>query len=773
MPNYSLQVDNRRYDPTALLASIEANAKEQEADHRAAEVAYGEMSAKANMLEKLANDVKGKDSEAYKTYMNYANSLRQSTDLLATQGLNPAVWRNIIQAKNDYSRMIHPIEEAYQAREKEAQRQAEYLKAHPDAIFERDAYQMGIDQWMKNPNYIARSIDKNTLATRAAGSFSQFKKKLQDFVSQNGLDPNDTRSANLVKQWVKAGKVPWLYQALEKFGMNPDDVDKVMAGDPAYDNHILNKIIDSELRSSGVMNWDTNYDHYTDEQNRQNYANKLDEVRSAIVANTPYAIGEDKFDKYTDSISGQLAYNYAALAESKRHNQELENQAKKTRAAAAAKETFDNWNLIRGNSRKSDNENGERKDEIVKSRNLLIADKLPDELKRLNYSTLANAIEALEQKGIKWKKGNDNKVFFKELVNKLSKKNDEIKEEAKQKYEDAKKWLKDHEWDLVGKTPTSMASGEYKRISDKIAENKNIIDSYERGEFSEGLGKIDFTGNLESSILNTSLKYEEELLNQAGFRKQKDKDGNDIYINENGEVAREGAYNDMLDFNSDVHYTDMGTTKMDTETSKDMATLLFDMQAGQALLTEGGYGQDENGNALSKDAFWFWDDDQKDVNNWLKKAQRGEKFLNIVPDYDYKTGETHIKIGFWDNADDAENKKPQKTITVNSAIFDNDSTYTDENGNIVYTRDVMKDYIKNMDDAMKIIHNRYKTKKEREEAERIYAINNRLLFAAMNKARMAISTKARLGRNTGEGPNAEQVMAAKISEEYGESTNTD
>lgn len=327
MPNYSLQVDNRRYDPTALLASIEANAKEQEADHRAAEAAYGEMSAKANMLEKLANDVKGKDSEAYKTYMNYANSLRQSTDLLATQGLNPAVWRNIIQAKNDYSRMIHPIEEAYQAREKEAQRQAEYLKAHPDAIFERDAYQMGIDQWMKNPHYIARSIDKNALATRAAGSFSQFKKKLQDFVSQNGLDPNDTRSANLVKQWVKAGKVPWLYQALEKFGMNPDDVDKVMAGDPNYDNHILNKIIDSELRSSGVMNWDTNYDHYTDEQNRQNYANKLDEVRSAIVANTPYAIGEDKFDKYTDSISGQLAYNYAELEKQKRHNKAIEDAA--------------------------------------------------------------------------------------------------------------------------------------------------------------------------------------------------------------------------------------------------------------------------------------------------------------------------------------------------------------------------------------------------------------------------------------------------------------
>lgn len=306
MPNYSLQVDNRRYDPTAFLNAAREDQKEQEADLRAAEISYGELSSKANMLEKLANDVKGKDSEAYKTYMNYANSLRQHTNMLATNGLNPSTFKNIIQAKNDYSRMISPIEEAWTAREKESARQAKYLKQHPDAIFERDARDISIDQWMKNPHYTAKSIDKNALATRAAGAFRQFEKKLQDFVSQNGLDPNDTKSANLVKQWVKAGKVPWLYQALEKYGMNPDDVDKVMAGDPAYDNHILNKIINSELRSSGVLNWDTSLDHFDDEQNRQYLDNKIDEVRSAIVAQTPYAIGEDKFDKHTDSESAQV-----------------------------------------------------------------------------------------------------------------------------------------------------------------------------------------------------------------------------------------------------------------------------------------------------------------------------------------------------------------------------------------------------------------------------------------------------------------------------------
>lgn len=325
MPNYSLTVDNSRYNPADFINRIAADATEMEQEHRAAEAAFGELSAKANVFEKLANDVRGKDSEAYKTFKNYADSLRQNTDLLATQGMNPAVFRNIIQAKNDYSAMMQPIEEAWNAREKEAQRQAEYLKQHPDAMFERDAYQMGIDQWMKNPHYIARSIDKNAIATRAAGAFSRFKKKLQDFVSQNGLDPNDTKSANLVKQWVKAGKVPWLYQALEKYGVNPDDIDKILAGNPEYENHILNKELDELLRSSGVLTMNTDLDHFTREQNIQNRTNKLSEVYSTLRSMLPYTIGEDKFDKYQDDISGDLAYKYAALEQAnKQFYDELE-----------------------------------------------------------------------------------------------------------------------------------------------------------------------------------------------------------------------------------------------------------------------------------------------------------------------------------------------------------------------------------------------------------------------------------------------------------------
>lgn len=324
MPNYSLQVDNSRYYDPTLRNTLQAYADAQEQDMRTAEAAYGEMTSKANMLEKLANDVKGKDSVAYQNYMNYANALRQHTDLLATQGLNPSVWKNIIQAKNDYSRIIHPIEEAYQAREKEAQRQAEYMKQHPGAVFERNAYNMGIDQWMKNPHYTAQVIDKETIANRAKERFAALKTQLMEFVSQNGgLNAIMTKNPDAVKRWFKA-KAPWLYESMYKTGANPEDVKKLLAGDPEMENSMLQGIVNDTVRMSGIDSWNTDYDHYTAEQNAQNRQNLFDQIYTSVRGEAPNAIGETKFDKYNDNISANLMMEKARLEETIRHNKAIE-----------------------------------------------------------------------------------------------------------------------------------------------------------------------------------------------------------------------------------------------------------------------------------------------------------------------------------------------------------------------------------------------------------------------------------------------------------------
>lgn len=327
MSNYSLEVDNRRYDPTAMMTQLLQGQKEQEQDLRAAELTYGELSSKASILEKLANDVKGKDSVAYQNYMNYANTLRQHTDLLATQGLNPALWKNLLQAKTDYARMVSPIEEAMQKREEAAKYQAEYLKVHPGAIFERDADSMGIDQWMKNPNYVSKVIDKEVVANRAKERYEAIKNQATQFVTENGGLSALTKDPQKLRQWVKVN-VPWMYDSKYTTGVDPDEIKRLMAGDPELQGSLTAKIAEETLDMYGFNSWNTDYDHYTNEQNAQRRYNLAKQLVGATVGESSNAIGQTTFDKYTDQITPNMRIKWAELEEQKRHNEVMENAAK-------------------------------------------------------------------------------------------------------------------------------------------------------------------------------------------------------------------------------------------------------------------------------------------------------------------------------------------------------------------------------------------------------------------------------------------------------------
>lgn len=329
MANYDLEVSNSgAYNPLALqaFAEVQQGLTDQ---YNTSMAAYGELESKANLLEKLANDVKGKDSIAYQNYMNYANALRQHTDTLATYGINPNLTRNLMQARSDYSRIIHPIEEAWQARQNEAKRQADYLKAHPGTMFEKDASKMGIDEWLKNPTYQAQSVDLDNVSKIAGERFAAIKDKLQQFVSEaqaGGLNPA-TATAEDVKRWCKVKGVPYLYDAIEKYGANPDDVRALLSGDPRMMNSMLQHIVDETMAQTGVNTWNTDYDHYTRAQNEQNRRNIFERARGAIAGEATKSIGTDKFDKYTDDITWKKDLEWAQLAETKRHNKAMEDLA--------------------------------------------------------------------------------------------------------------------------------------------------------------------------------------------------------------------------------------------------------------------------------------------------------------------------------------------------------------------------------------------------------------------------------------------------------------
>lgn len=313
MANYSLTVDNRRYDPTAWLNIVGENLAAAKQEHRAAEAAYGELASKADMFEKLAHDVQGTDSQAYQDYMNYANTLRQHTDMLATQGVNPALWRNLLQAKNDYSRIISPIEEAYAARDKEAERQAKYLEQHPTAIFEKDARDMGIDQWLKNPHYRAKSYDLEKVAERAKERYTALQKQVMQMVSMNNIDPMKMSVAD-IKKWVKVAGVPYLYESMETGGVNPEEVRKFMMGDKSTLASILRPIAQETLGMYSMGDWNTDYDHYTAEQNQLRRDTMNNQMISTVVGEAPNSIGNTVTKQYTDTES----VKWAQLAEQKR-----------------------------------------------------------------------------------------------------------------------------------------------------------------------------------------------------------------------------------------------------------------------------------------------------------------------------------------------------------------------------------------------------------------------------------------------------------------------
>lgn len=329
MPNYSIigDVTRSNFDPSEFEA-LERHGKAMTDQYNAMMTAYGEMQSKASMYEKLANDVKGKDSIAYKNYMDYANVLRQHTDLLATQGLTPSTMRNLIQAQSDYQRIIHPIEEAFTARERLAKEQADYLKVHPSAIFELDASQIGIDQMMRlGPSYRAKSVDKELVAERAKERFSALQKQLMDIVSQAGKDGLDLKDSRQVRTWVKT-KAPWLWETMEKYGANPEDVNRLLAGDPSMEDSMLNRIVQDTYRMYGIDSWNTDYDHYSAEQNAQNRLNKMDELYTAARGEAINAIGTAKFTDYKNDMDAQILMNRERIASQERMQQKELDQKK-------------------------------------------------------------------------------------------------------------------------------------------------------------------------------------------------------------------------------------------------------------------------------------------------------------------------------------------------------------------------------------------------------------------------------------------------------------
>lgn len=246
----------RPFSYSEMLAPIEAATTE----HRAIEEGLGEMSAKAGMWDKLANQQS--DPVAYAQYKTYADDLTKQADLLARQGLTPESRRGLLDMKRRYSNEITPIEVAATKREELTKAQREAIQKDPSLMFNIDYGTASLDDLINNPNATYNTISGSELSKRASMMASNLAKTIQK---------------NPQYQSILGGQY---FQQMQQLGYTPQQVMQTIMNDPNAPSE-LKQVADTVWQEAGLDTWD---------QATQTRA------RDYINAGLYDAIGTQKFD---------------------------------------------------------------------------------------------------------------------------------------------------------------------------------------------------------------------------------------------------------------------------------------------------------------------------------------------------------------------------------------------------------------------------------------------------------------------------------------------
>lgn len=246
----------RPFSYSEMLAPIEVATTE----HRAIEEGLGEMSAKAGMWDKLANQQS--DPIAYAQYKTYADDLTKQADLLARQGLTPESRRGLLDMKRRYSNEITPIEVAATKREELTKAQREAIQKDPSLMFNIDYGTASLDDLINNPNATYNTISGSELSKRASMMASNLAKTIQE---------------NPQYQSILGGQY---FQQMQQLGYTPQQVMQTIMNDPNAPSE-LKQVADTVWQEAGLDTWD---------QATQTRA------RDYINAGLYDAIGTQKFD---------------------------------------------------------------------------------------------------------------------------------------------------------------------------------------------------------------------------------------------------------------------------------------------------------------------------------------------------------------------------------------------------------------------------------------------------------------------------------------------
>ena len=233
MANYSLVI-NSQFKPFSYQEMLAPTLMATQA-HQELENQYGELATKASVWEEMANEQT--DPYAYKMYKTYANDLEEKAGQLAREGLNAASRRDMLNMRARYSKEITPIEQAYTARQKQAEQQQQALLQDPTLLLSRRASTTSLDDYIRNPQLAYEAYSGKLITAQAASAASALAKEMQE-------KPRKWRSI-LGNSY---------YETMMQKGFSSQAVLQAIQDNPNAAPQ-LTRIIEDAINSSGVRNW--------------------------------------------------------------------------------------------------------------------------------------------------------------------------------------------------------------------------------------------------------------------------------------------------------------------------------------------------------------------------------------------------------------------------------------------------------------------------------------------------------------------------------------
>lgn len=233
MANFSLVV-NSKFNPFSFERYIQPYQMYGQA-YREVENTLGELDTKASVWEEMANEQT--DPYAYKMYKTYANDLEEQAGQLAREGLNAASRRDMLNMRARYSKEITPIEQAYAARQKQAEQQQQALLQDPTLMLSRRASTTSLDDYIRNPQLAYEAYSGKLITAQAASAASALAKEMQE-------KPRKWRSI-LGNSY---------YETMMQRGFSSQAVLQAIQDNPDAAPQ-LTRIVEDAINSSGVRNW--------------------------------------------------------------------------------------------------------------------------------------------------------------------------------------------------------------------------------------------------------------------------------------------------------------------------------------------------------------------------------------------------------------------------------------------------------------------------------------------------------------------------------------